>query len=78
MLITTQPANTNASLTIDVTVLGFENIAVPAGTFSNALKIQTTISPGTTYTSWFAFNVGMIRQDLNNVKAVELTSYNIK
>lgn len=74
--INTQPANTNVSSSIDVTVIGFENITVPAGTFNNALKIQTIILPNT-YTSWFALNVGMIRQDVNNQKNVELTSYNI-
>jgi hypothetical protein len=75
--INTQPANITLSQSIDVTVVGFENISVPAGTFSNALKVQTIISPNTVYTSWFALNVGMIRQDLNNEKIVELTSYNI-
>lgn len=75
--VATQPANTTASLSVDVTVLGVETITVPAGTFNNALKIQTTIA-GTTFTSWFAVNVGMIRQDVSNVTSVELASYSIK
>lgn len=76
--ITTQPANTQTSLSTDITVDGVETITVPAGIFSNALKIQTVISPGPTYTTWFAANVGMIRQDVNGVKSLELTSYTIK
>lgn len=76
--INTQPGNTNSSLSLEVTVVGTEPVTVPAGTFSDALKIQTVITSGPTYTSWFALQVGMIRQDVNNVKAVELTSYTIK
>lgn len=75
--ITTQPANTTSSLTQEITVVGFENITTPAGTFSNALKIQTVINT-TTYLSWFALHVGMIRQDVNNTTTFELTSYSIK
>jgi len=75
--INTQPSNTNSSLSQDVTVIGFETITVPAGTFSNALKIQTAIA-NTTYLSWFALNVGMIRQDVNNTTAFALTTYDIK
>lgn len=75
--ITAQPANTTSSLTQDITVVGFENITTPAGTFSNALKIQTVID-NKTYQSWFALHVGMIRQDVNNTTAFELTSYSIK
>lgn len=75
--ITTQPANTTSPLTQNITVVGFENITTPAGTFNNALKIQTVIN-STTYLSWFGLNVGMIRQDINNTTAFELTSYSIK
>jgi len=75
--ITTQPANTTSSLTQDITVVGLENITTPAGTFSNALKIQTVIN-NTTYLSWFGLNVGMIRQDVNNTTTLELNAYSIK
>lgn len=75
--INTLPADTNSSLSQDVTVVGFETITVPAGTFNNALKIQTIIS-GKVYISWFGLNVGMIRQDIENAKAFELTSFSIK
>jgi hypothetical protein len=74
--IITLPANTNSSLSQDVTVIGFETITVPAGTFSNTMKIQTIVS-GKVYLSRFALNVGMIRQDIDDIKAFELTSYNI-
>lgn len=76
--INTMPTNTNTSLSTDISVVGVETITVPAGTFENTLKIQTTILPSTTYTTWFAINVGMIRQDVNTVKSIELTSYSIK
>ncbi|MEI6206115.1 MAG: hypothetical protein WCP20_04980 [Desulfuromonadales bacterium] len=75
--ISVQPANTTSSLTQNITVVGFETISVPAGTFSNTLKIETAIS-NTTYLSWFALNIGMIRQDVNNITAFELTAYSIK
>lgn len=75
--VTTQPANTTATVTLDMTVAGYETVTVPAGTFVNALKTETVIG-ATTITSWFALNVGMIRQDVNNVTSVELTSYSIK
>jgi hypothetical protein len=73
----TMPADTSASLTEDITVIDSETISVPAGTFVNSLKIQTVIS-NTTYLSWFALNVGMIRQDVNNTKMFELAEYSIK
>lgn len=75
--INTLPANTDSSLSQDITVVGFETITVPAGTFSNALKIQTIIA-SREYLSWFALNVGIIRQDIDNVKAFELTSFSVK
>lgn len=77
VLVTTQPANTTATVSLDMTVAGYENITVPAGTFANALKTQTVIG-STTISSWFALNVGMIRQDVNNVTSVVLASYSIK
>lgn len=75
--VTTQPANTTTTVSLEMTVLGYESITVAAGTFADALKVQTVIG-STTFTSWFARNVGMIRQDVNNAKKVELTSYSIK
>jgi hypothetical protein len=75
--INSQPTNTNSTISFDMTVVGTAAITVPAGTFNNALKIETTLQ-GITYTSWFAQNVGLIRQDFNGTKSFELVSYSIK
>jgi hypothetical protein len=60
-----------------MTVIGVESITVAAGTFNNALKIQLK-TKDTTYLSWFAPNVGLIRQDYDGAKSFELASYSIK
>ncbi len=76
--VTTQPANTTSTQNVDITVEGFETVTVPAGIFTNALKIRTVITPGATYDSWFALNVGLVRQDVNGANLINLTSFSIK
>jgi len=63
------------SIQIDTTVLAYENITVPAKTYVNAVKTQTTITIGVVasttgqvisqtdlYTEWHAKDVGLVKQ----------------
>jgi hypothetical protein len=57
---------------ITTTIVGFEDVSVPAGTFRGALRT----SDGT-YASWFARDVGFVRQTGPSSVETVLTSYNI-
>ena len=80
----TVDSGTAKSATMDITVIGYENVTVPAGTFNNAVKISYTyvltgsvFAPVATWTSWFAEGVGLIKTVYDG-ETEELTSYSIK
>jgi hypothetical protein len=55
--------------TVDITVDGVESVTVPAGTFSNALKLTYTHTlSGSTYTAtqWYADGVGLIKSTVTS------------
>ena len=67
---------------VDITVDGYESVTVPAGTFSNALKLTRYTAYGTS-TEWYADSVGFVKSvepaDLPFPSFIqELTSYTIK
>lgn len=71
--------------TVDITVDGVESVTVPAGTFSNALKLMYihTLSGATfTETQWYADGVGLIKVTITSSATSsafnqELVSYTI-
>ncbi len=66
------------SSTLNSTVLALEDVTVPSGTFSRCFKIRSSDS-GTTYYSWLAPNVGMVRAEkryLGTVSTAELIGRN--
>lgn len=68
--------NSQVQVTLDVT--GIESVAVPAGTFANALKITTsTTTNGNTgtMTAWYADAVGFVKSVDGYGGTQELTSY---
>lgn len=83
--------NEKADLVSIVTVKGFENVTVPAGTFSNCAKVETratvTVMASSngaretekaTQTMWFAPGVGQVKlvvQIGNQIRTEELTSF---
>jgi hypothetical protein len=70
---------------VDITVDGVESVTVPAGTFSNALKLMYihTLSGATfTETQWYADGVGLIKVTITSSATSsafnqELVSYTI-
>jgi hypothetical protein len=66
--------NETADVTAQVKVVGFENVTVAAGTFSNTIRVESTVNlvvtlsgggrvSGTeTQTTWFASGVGPVKQ----------------
>ncbi len=79
----TVDSGTPGSATMDITVIGYENVTVPAGTFNNAVKISYTYTlPGgwgpTSWTSWFAEGVGVVKNVYGDGETEQLMSYSIK
>jgi hypothetical protein len=69
------------TLRIDVIVIGFETLVLPAGTFPNALKVQQrftvtvtldgqTASASINLNLWYAKGIGVIKQTLDDPSAV--------
>ncbi len=66
---------------ITFTILGFQSVTVPAGTFEDCLVVTETKASGSRRITWYARQIGWVKQILilteaNNFKALyELTEY---
>lgn len=70
------------SVTYNVVVLAIEDVSVPAGTFSNAYKIEVDVSSSylaavETITFWLAENIGIIKliRNNNNINVTQELQY---
>ena len=74
----TDPNGNMSSVSLTTTLLGIENVSVPAGDFSNCLKVQISFSNGDTDLMWWAKGVGEVRSSWSSYSEgaeLELTSY---
>jgi hypothetical protein len=71
----THPDNSTESVSLSLTLQAIEDVSVPAGTFTNCLKIQISDN-GENETSWFANSVGPIKL-ISGSELQELKSYHI-
>jgi len=63
---------------LDVTYVGIESITVPAGTFSDCMKVYFSFFDGAvTGTSWYARGVGLIREIYADGETWELKSHGL-
>jgi hypothetical protein len=65
------------SITVTITVLGSEDVTVPAGTFRNATKISFAPQGVDTYIQWYAPGVGLVRSTTDSGFVEELIAYSI-
>ena len=61
----------------EVTYIGIESITVAAGTFSDSIKVNFSLNDGAlTGTSWFAKDVGLVKETHSDGELWELTTNN--
>lgn len=71
----TQTSNYSDNFTI--LVVGKESITVPAGTFNDAIKLQSSYASGEPYYTWIVKNVGTVKS-VSSTSTTVLQSYSIK
>lgn len=80
----TDPNAGTSSFSMTFTLVSVEDVVVPAGSFSNCLKIQLTFSdePGEIEYEWWARGVGEVKFEHqtapDETEVFELTSYGVK
>ena len=62
---------------VEVTYVGIESITVPAGTFTDSIKVNFSFYDGVlTGTSWFAKDIGLVKETYSDGQLFQLTARN--
>jgi hypothetical protein len=72
----TSTASGSGTTNCSVTVKAKESVTVTAGTYQNALKVETSCSPGQTFNTWYAPGIGSVKEEnvSNGNSIIQLTA----